>query len=236
MATILNREATIRTAVVEIKALTVSGKQVTLAVFRQLEEKGLLHPSTGELAGEPWGRVNYHVDCMPEKEHLHLVWQDGEELRRAVVYTADWRNETAISEIQAGARRHWVAALLQRIADEEPLIAGVPAAKRWADANAQTVVVPGLECRDVPASVLHRISYYWQCPEEPQSLERADLYKALVGSMLRLGLIDVDWEDLPPADHMERWREKCLEATESKARWAERYRELKALDQLFIAV
>lgn len=77
--------ATITTAAVEVKTLTISGKQVTLAVFRQLREEPLI-AEDGTLNGVPWGIVNYHPDkCGDAKEHLHVVWQHGDELRRAYV-------------------------------------------------------------------------------------------------------------------------------------------------------
>ncbi|WP_411088342.1 hypothetical protein [Streptomyces sp. 061-3] len=82
------QNATITTAAVEVKTLTISGKQVTLAVFRQLEDKTILNPLDATLVGEPWGRVNYHPDkCADWPEHLHVVWQVGSELRRAHVVT-----------------------------------------------------------------------------------------------------------------------------------------------------
>ena len=84
--------AEITTAVVEIKTLTITGKQVTLAVFRQLEEAPLI-AADGTLNGIPWGRVNYHPDkCSDDGvEHWHIVWQSGTELRRARVNKdRDW--------------------------------------------------------------------------------------------------------------------------------------------------
>ncbi|WP_121703494.1 hypothetical protein [Streptomyces sp. E5N298] len=79
------RNATITTAAVEVKALTISGKQVTLAVFRQLKEEPLI-AEDGTLNGEPWGIVNYHPGkCGDAPEHLHVVWQNGDELRRSAV-------------------------------------------------------------------------------------------------------------------------------------------------------
>lgn len=86
--TIHNAEIT--TATVQVKTLTISGKQVTLAVFRQLIEAQLVSDD-GSLAGLPWGTVNYHPgkDCY-EGEHLHVVWQLGEELRRSQVRKPDW--------------------------------------------------------------------------------------------------------------------------------------------------
>jgi hypothetical protein len=88
MATVLNREATIRTAIVEIRILSVSGKQVTQALFRQIDERFLVDPDTLELQGQPWGRVNYHFGCNAEEwgDHLHVVWQEDNELRRDCIY------------------------------------------------------------------------------------------------------------------------------------------------------
>lgn len=79
--------ATIKTASVEVKALTISGRQVTLAVFRQLPLKSLIQPVGLDLNGLPWGHVNYHADkCAETSEHLHVVWQQDERLLRACVY------------------------------------------------------------------------------------------------------------------------------------------------------
>jgi len=79
------QNATITTAAVEVKTLTMSGKQVTLAVFRQLKEEPLIGED-GTLNGEPWGAINYHPDkCSAAADHLHVVWQKGTELRRAYV-------------------------------------------------------------------------------------------------------------------------------------------------------
>lgn len=81
------QSAEITTATVEIKALTVNGKQVTLAVFRQLYEEPLYASRSWKAFGTPWCRVNYHPDrCDRDAAvHEHVVWQKGEELRRARV-------------------------------------------------------------------------------------------------------------------------------------------------------
>lgn len=77
--------ATITTAAVEVKTLTLSGKQVTLAVFKQLREETLIGED-GNFLGEPWGFVNWHPNkCEGDKEHLHVVWQKGSDLLRAQV-------------------------------------------------------------------------------------------------------------------------------------------------------
>lgn len=78
------QNATITTAAVELQTLTISGKQVTLAVFRQLREE-LLVADDGTLNGVPWGIVNYHPEKCTDSQfpHWHVVWQHGTELRRA---------------------------------------------------------------------------------------------------------------------------------------------------------
>jgi hypothetical protein len=80
--------AEIKTATVEIRTLTVTGKQVTLAVFRQLEESPLINHD-GSLNGVAWGRVNYcpGKTCpVPDHHpHWHVVWQQGTELRRSAI-------------------------------------------------------------------------------------------------------------------------------------------------------
>ena len=96
---VLIKDATIRTVAVEIKSLTVEGRQVTLSVFRQFDGEDVVDFETLTLKGKIWGRVNYHVDCkgLPSN-HIHLVWQKGDELRRDCVFgnsnRAYYRQET----------------------------------------------------------------------------------------------------------------------------------------------
>jgi hypothetical protein len=80
------QNATITTAAVQVKTLTISGKQVTLAVFRQLREEPLI-AENGTLNGVPWGIVNYHPDkCEAATlKHHHIVWQRGDDLLRCRV-------------------------------------------------------------------------------------------------------------------------------------------------------
>jgi hypothetical protein len=83
------QNAQVSTATVEIKTLTVSGRQVTLALFRQFIEAPLI-AKDGKLAGVAWGTVNYHPDnnCRDDPPHWHVVWQLDDELRRSRVTKA----------------------------------------------------------------------------------------------------------------------------------------------------
>lgn len=91
--------AQITTAAVEVKTLTITGKQVTLAVFRQLHEQPLLpEDGDGTFVGIPWGTVNYHPDkCSGDRSHLHVVWQEGDQLRRSKVMVPRWEAHWADS-------------------------------------------------------------------------------------------------------------------------------------------
>lgn len=105
--------AELTTAALEVKTLTIRGKQVTLAVFRQLQEEPLLLED-GSLAGIPWGRVNYHPDkCADTGAHMHLVWQQEAELRRARVETNPafgtfWAEGDLNDFITIGIVRSWL--------------------------------------------------------------------------------------------------------------------------------
>lgn len=77
--------AEIKTASVEIRSLTVTGKQVTLAVFRHLIEDELINLD-GTLGGVPWGTVHYQIN--KNGPRVWYVWQLGTELRRAGVENA----------------------------------------------------------------------------------------------------------------------------------------------------
>ncbi len=73
--------AQIKTAAIEIKALTVSGKQVTQSVFKQLQEECCIDFDSITLKGLLWGHVNFKVN----ESELNIIWQLGKELKRCVL-------------------------------------------------------------------------------------------------------------------------------------------------------
>lgn len=80
---IIVQDAQLNTVNVEVKAITLNGKQMTLSVFRQLEDKELNEDAV------VWGRVNYHPDkkCSDtNREHVHVIWQDKGTLFRHTLY------------------------------------------------------------------------------------------------------------------------------------------------------
>lgn len=93
------QNAEIQTATVEVKTLTISGKQVTLAVFRQLQEQAWLD-NAATPHGPAWGTVNYHPDkCADGPTHQHVVWQDGTDLRRCRLLRYPWDGQQFYEEL-----------------------------------------------------------------------------------------------------------------------------------------
>jgi hypothetical protein len=140
------QNAVVSTATVEIKTLTLSGKQITLSVFRQIQEDALVQllSDRAVLCGEPWGWVTYFwPGCLPRdgcsgelvkgtSDPLHVVWQLGSELRRSIVLgmahieevTNDriWRSKhlgCPVSDVQESNADLWqsYADLLDRLRD-----------------------------------------------------------------------------------------------------------------------
>jgi hypothetical protein len=76
-------EATVQTCTVQVKALTLGKKQMTLSVFRQLPDLHLEPHLRAGAEAHLWGMVNYFWDgCGMRGEHLHIVWSDGRRLYR----------------------------------------------------------------------------------------------------------------------------------------------------------
>ena len=76
--------AEITTASISIKSLTIERKQVTLALFRQIQEEHIIDWKSVSLRGVGWGHVRYLIDEPPGKA-INLLWQKGSELRRCIV-------------------------------------------------------------------------------------------------------------------------------------------------------
>jgi hypothetical protein len=73
-------DASITTATVTIKALQVGKKQMTLSVFRQLPEARLVDEDMVKLLGQPWGYVNYRWG---DQTGTNFIFQAESRLYRA---------------------------------------------------------------------------------------------------------------------------------------------------------
>jgi hypothetical protein len=83
---ILIKEASVSTLSVEIKAIHINNRQLTLSIFKQIPEESILDANY-EIKGVVWGRVNYFWKDAEQKRDstIHIVWSNGSELRRSRV-------------------------------------------------------------------------------------------------------------------------------------------------------
>jgi len=83
------KEASLATMSVELTAIKVNNKQMSLSIFRQIKREPYLDRETLEERGVLWGSVNYYwggedkyIDC----GKIHILWQKSDELRRDIIY------------------------------------------------------------------------------------------------------------------------------------------------------
>jgi len=99
-------EATVQTAQVTINVIRVGTKQVTQAMFRQIPYKELIDWDTFTLRGTPWGVVRYWWEGCRDgmgdgRTGMHILWQDGETLHRAIVFETCETNEQRALTLKA---------------------------------------------------------------------------------------------------------------------------------------
>lgn len=248
-------DATVKTATVEIKALTISGKQVTLAVFRQLQEELLVDSDTGLLLGVPWGTINYHPgkECEDAGTHLHVVWQKGSELRRSRIEkfcgkVAGWK--TRFTRLEKSARWYMAARILEgwRPANAEQ---HKPSTETSAGCTFPTVhtiyetcgnYTVAMKLTDAMLRLWHpetartvdpqtggiRHAYGWHVVSDEDFAAEQEQMRGRVSKISAGHSSEALWkEDVKPA----------LDGLDSfKDVWADTYAQLQLLDQLFIAV
>jgi hypothetical protein len=73
--------AILHTVSVDVSVLRISNRQVTLSVFKQLDERKVLD-TDGSLNGVTWGSVKYKWEETPAWADYYVVWQDRTNLLR----------------------------------------------------------------------------------------------------------------------------------------------------------
>lgn len=88
MTVLTIKEASLATMSVELSAIKVNNKQMSLSIFRQIKEEPYFNTETFEESGVPWGTVNYFWGRHEKtsKEKIHVIWQKADELRRCIIY------------------------------------------------------------------------------------------------------------------------------------------------------
>jgi hypothetical protein len=249
MKTITVQQATVRTAAVEIRTLSVGGKQVTMGLFRQLLREDLIDPHTCQFRGAPWGLVNYFWgDCHPES-HLHIVWQLGNELRRSCVWPAVRHNAEARRLLE-----HW--ANIQSCLSETAILSlaletcprhvrkehkGYPEGSPYrTDHHLEigTWTVGRDSDLERTLGLLWGFSTYGVVREDASLVLKEvsgvqERIASLVGQLAEWG---VPLPTYPEPECRRLWHEYKNKPKTLEEGWRTRYAELASLDQLFIAV
>jgi hypothetical protein len=207
------QEAVVRTATVEIKTLTVGGRQVTLALFRQLPYSSIIDASTLGLRGVPWGTVNYHFDkCFEEYPiHIHVVWQEGRELRHDLVPSDGSRGAGVVAD--ALARRQSVTECW--LLDEALTGSAITVDHSRHNSGTAGTKVP---LHFVPLGTISLL-------EDPYGTFRRQKRAEQLHDWLGVDAVTI--QDMEAA---------CRELIALQAAYKEIYDQLASLDQLFIAV
>ena len=250
-------QATVETASVDVRVLTISGKQVTLAVFRQLIEEPLVDPRDGTLAGVPWGKVAYcpgKACSLHDRSpgHLHVVWQKGGQLRRSAV-PERWPDPTNANvnadlflraalylEVAALRETHPRASIFQSYANRSGSEKGFVVSRGFTlpsgEETRRSVALGGGHWRDDRALV-HATAgepserfdpTNWRCADSEKDREAAVQW--LRNRAKEIAGTD-RWEE---AEQSWMWWE--AECATGKTGWRKAFATLDALDQLFIAV
>jgi len=257
---ITTHEATIQTVQVEIKALKIGKKQVTMGLFRQLPYAELLDPETVQLRGVPWGWVQYWWDG-DGREHLnagtrlHVVWQAGDVLRRAIVSDTPhpgrmgrYYNEhqeaitnwflTSLPSAQTyTSTEQWNGqytnirlnerAVDARLSKEQWKLIQKYWHQRDRDTHAEAKQWVHAGSSGTPEMVRQRIQAREAEYQQQKNAARAE-YQALLESR---GI-----EEATPHSFAQRIREIVQAQTAYEAAWTKQWHALQALPQLFIAV
>jgi hypothetical protein len=239
--------AQITTASVEVKTLTISGKQVTLAVFRQLREEPLI-AKDGTLNGVPWGTVNYHPDkCGSDhRDHWHVVWQRGNDLLRSRInkditfgylYTED--------DVCGSYADAWTREYLHGRAERHPLTKDTMSGFGYNDTcrfkfgrvvlegDVSKVTIAAVQALDDVKSRQATISQYSDTDYQRGLLAEAE-------EKFRSALAKLDAEVDSWNTTVDELRSKCEAAAKAEVERRQRHRDardaLVDLPQLFIAV
>jgi len=246
MPKIINiHDARIRTVSVGIRALTISDKQVTLAVFRQLFDESLIN-ADGSLAGLPWGIVNYHPDNCKNDDHRHVVWQKGDELRRAIVYTAPhfppfecpeadlyvsgWVRDVAMGRVKGNIRP----------TDVHLEVSGVPMVGHHLPSAIDLIHLWSSEMYQEHVRRDARGGYLWAAKRKDQSYtywnsdgSEGCLYLTDIANKA----IDLLCKMVPPLKNISATLKLKADAEAARrARWQKSTGEIMSLPQLFVAV
>lgn len=218
------QQADIHTAAVEVAIMRISGKQVTLSVFRQLKEEPVVD-ADGHFVGLPWGTVNYHPpkECDgADGDHHHVVWQKGNELRRGTIRRP--RHETPWPD----AANDWLLAASAK---------GWRPSLGWYEGDRRTLQVKG-DTGVFMARPSDPLTEFWRW--ELRVLNEAEVFPDPTGFTNRFYANRPIVHPATPSESREQLLAEVTEevraAYERQSQRDKRWAEVHDLPQLFIAV
>jgi len=203
----------VHTLSVSVKVMKMGPKQVTLAVFRQLDEEPLIDDETVALRGVPWGRINYcQKNKCPEAIHLHIVWQMGEQIFHSLVpRRADLKSSVQLRRLSNGL----VALKFLDWTDQRPEYEHIERDREIPNLGTWASIYNGMELFDVGMWTPTVRAARARFAEEARRTHVADFSITHVEKQVE--------------------RYEALDATHRRT-YAEHYQALSDMDLLFIAV
>lgn len=256
-AVIKAHEAKVKTPTVTLKAITISGRQMTLSVYRQLEDEDLIDTETGQFRGLPWGRINYFWGECKAEDHLHVVWQKGDELRRACVHPVPQKLKDlkkaseAANQLRINAEATHIA--LTMLGGNQPTIVRSQADQVVIDNGLFSI---GFRGTDPCVSYAQQLVDYWAKNNRAPAVEgyvgrlpclnafqmrinelATNVYQHISGKYFPKvpEKLDPDYFVITARLAKQECKDLKFKANALEGWWAARWKELLATDQLFIA-
>lgn len=249
---ITTEEAIIHTAAIEIKTLTIRGRQVTLSVFRQLQNEPVIDWPTMKLNGVPWGKVHYFPgkECQGEG-HLHIIWQKDKELRRACVsrpgvYRLFEGERDSITATQEEYQQTMCWAFFMAALEDITRVAFTPENNAYIDG---TYTIPGVgalqyrsqsfQGKDFPERCMSAVAWMVKHHREQSDPDRAERRKQELRGHVEAFFGSVDTNSRSLLEHAHTTKQNIATAKATLAtretQYRELYEQLSSLTQLFIA-
>jgi hypothetical protein len=242
--TVTTREATVKTLSIEAKVIKIGPKQVTLSVFRQLFREPLIDAKTLQLRGTPWGLVNYRWgECADRgQDHLHVVWQEGDFLRRDCLDSNPWLQlgiSTHLHDLGDLSEALGALGFGEGCLDRKPAGIDCVPSPYGRHLSLEGWSLAPQSCRGWAFRLAQAVYQFWsyRYMDEPRKN-----FEEIVSSMM--GYLDTRWPEYHARIDATALRASIGPLIRDAHRAADRYRadylarhaELSQLDQLFIAV
>lgn len=217
--------ASVQERQVTVRVLTIGTKQVTQTMYKQLVDKCILDDHV-HLRGFVWGWVNVHDNDCTKDTHLHVIWDDGKELKRCKMYNRATMHDPGFNRLYSQIKTIRLAYICAMVLENKLLLTDMASTSD----GERSVYIEG-ERQSVPYSVVNLLiarKNHWpiDTPQE-EANNTLDMY-------LRHAQLS------PTVRSSSDLKEKMIEAQSDlvsyKLAYSEIYSEIENSGQLFIAV